>query len=240
MLKWTKAVYQPNGNSLKVVYPDQLHDPNVRAFLRTQELWDESQEYRLSIRNRLNTPHFCSLSKTKRYLRGREESSNRHRSRVDELLTQLQKQNFLFGYNSFDDGNQTFVPLFRGKDYTWTKEVTRTLSSTAQWRHDVFGAELSHRHTERHPWVAIEVIDTHFPDDITMEAWLKISSELPYFILFDFVKRKNYFLKVNEDKQQVRVIYFIYDGAMWKSGFRWNECSSALFKEKVSKELSVG
>ncbi|BAS60429.1 MULTISPECIES: hypothetical protein [Leptolyngbya] len=170
----------------------------------------------------------------------RGETSTRHNNRVAELLSLFQKQDLLFGHRSFDTEEQLLVPLFKSEKYVWAKEVTRTMSSELQWRHDIFGGHSLHKHTKLSPWVAVEVIDSHFPSDTALDTWLEISSEFPYFVLFDFVQKRNYFLKVDEDKNQVRVIYFIFDGAVWRSGKRWEGCTAAIFREELSVRIGRG
>lgn len=237
MLKWEQATYQGANETWVTVHVDELQDLGYRSLLQDQELWDIDREYRLLIRSGPGRPHFYSLTKRLRFPRSRGETSKRHADRVKKLLEQLQSQHYLFGYRTFENGTPIFNPLFNSKNYAWAKEVTRTLSGEIQWRHDLFGAEATHRHTERYPWIAIEVIDSHFPDEAVLETWLELSSRFPYFVVFDFVERRNYYLEVDQTKQQVRVVYFIYDGSMWRSGAQWNKCTATFFKEKVRSEI---
>jgi len=193
--------------------------------------------HRLFIRDNHNTPHFYCLTDRDYQVIERKESSPLHNDRVNNLLEILQQQEELvFYYRSFSSEDKEFVELFKGEEYSWGKEVTRCLSDT-YWRHDIFGANSRHRHTKNSPWVAIEVIDSNFPSEAALEAWLTLSSDFPYFILFDFVKVRNYFFQIDIDKRRARVVYFIHDGALWRSGTRLDNCTAALFKEKVNEEI---
>ncbi len=236
-MKWNAAIYlTPDGN-WQTVYPEDLHDLEFRAFLRGQELWDSEREKRLFIRYRVDTPHFYSLSNRTRRIIERLETSTLHHQRVEQVLTALQQQEFKFGYvdHKAEEGPE-FITLFNSEQYTWSEEVVRSRADIG-WRHDIFGAQASHRLSDRCPWVAIEVIDSHFPEDRAFDAWLQLSLEFPCLVLFDFVKKWNYYFQV-KDNCQVRVIYYIYEGAVWKSREQLPNCNAAIFKERLTTELS--
>lgn len=234
--KWEQAIYTDADGLVRSVQPEELHDAKFRAFLKTQELWDTQGEYRLHIRHRANSFHFYSLAKRVRTFVKREETSKRHSERIDELLSAFQANPFLFGHLRFDDEERQFVSLFQSKDYQWEQEVTRS-AGEIRWRHDLFAGHSAHRLSDRAPWVAIEVIDSHFPADLAFDAWLKQSEEIPSFVLFDFVQIRNYFFQVDKADRWVRVIYYIFDGKVWCSGEPIADCTATLFKEKVSEHI---
>ncbi|MBD2089077.1 hypothetical protein H6F67_04305 [Microcoleus sp. FACHB-1515] len=234
--KWEQAFYRDRTGVERKVQADELHDPTRRAFLKTQELWDADGEIRLFIRARSGAPHFYSLCDSVRQFISRAEHSRLHNQRVDQLLAALQPQGFSFGYRNFTAGEPAWIELFSTEQYRWEKEVTRTLGAI-RWRHDLFAAQLAHRLSDRSPLVAIEVIDSHFPAAAAFEAWLKLSAEMPCLVLFDFIRKKNYFFQVDKQTHRVRVVFYIFDGFVWRSGQPWAGCTANWSKEKVRAEI---
>ncbi|MGG6270943.1 hypothetical protein ACQ4M3_42045 [Leptolyngbya sp. AN03gr2] len=237
-MKWNAAVYQTSDGNWQTVCPANLHDIGFRAFLRGQELWSVDKEKRLFIRYRVDTPHFYALSNRVPLVVDRQEALPRHNERIKQLLMELQQPNLKFGYYDYTEDGRVFFTIFKSEQYVWSQEVFRTHSNIV-WRHDIFGANAGHRLSEHTPWVAIEVIDTHFPEDRAFDAWLRLSSEFPCLVLFDFVEEENYYFHIIKTTQQVRFIYYIYEGAVWKSRKQLPSCNAAMFKEKLTAELSA-
>lgn len=54
-----------------------------------------------------------------------------------------------------------------------------------------------------HPWVAIEVINKHFPEEKAFTAMIELSKQIPFLVMFDLLteKTKNYFLKIDIQKK---------------------------------------
>lgn len=69
-------------------------------------------------------------------------------------------------------------------DYTWEEEVHRIVSSSRYIRHDLFGMKLEHRMSTMKPWVAIEVINHHHPEEAALRAMLQWSARVPLIVLF--------------------------------------------------------
>jgi len=84
-------------------------------------------------------------------------------------------------------------------------------------RHDVFGASPRLGMSERRPWIALEVIATHHLDEGTFQSLLDLSAEIPLIVAFDLIGVPNYFLQLDEMNLTLRVIYYIYDGCVWRS-----------------------
>lgn len=241
-MKHPVAIYYDLNGIKSWLLPHELQNVEKRAFARSIELWDEDEEYRLYPRYRVNSPHFYSLSNKLRRLHVSAETDPAHNRRVDEILEILDSGvNYRIGFNTWDsDGEKNeeqFVAFTETLGYTWGKEVTRALSEDTRCRHDLFGARKALQLMSRYPWVAIEVVKHHYPDDATFEALLSLSKALPLVVLFDFVDVKNYFFHVKKGERVIRVVYYIYDGSVWKGERRWEKCSAAFFKEKVLKHI---
>ncbi|HEX8290557.1 MAG TPA: hypothetical protein VF570_02300, partial [Pyrinomonadaceae bacterium] len=185
-----------------------------------------------------DSPHFYSLSGNARSIVRIKESDPAHDRRVADLLRVLSSgANFRIGFYDWDGEETQFVSFTQTRNYSWGKEVTRALTAGVRCRHDLFGAPNDLTLTARFPWVAVEVVKHHYPDNKTFSAFLSLTKELPCVILFDFIDVPNYFLKVNETSGEIRVIYYIYDGAVWKNINRWESCTPEFFREKVAEHI---
>lgn len=234
MPKHPYALYVDAQGRQQKLLPDDLHDVGKRALARTQELWDADEEYRLFPRYRVDSPHFYSLNNGIRTLLPAERDPA-HDQRVESLLEKLCSGiDFRIGFYEWEGTDKQFVTLTRTQNYSWDKEVTRALSTSFRCRHDLFGASRQLALTSRFPWVAIEVVNHHYPDDQTFDALLHLTAMLPCVVLFDFIGAPNYFLHVDDAAMQIRVIYYLYDGAIWKGANRWKTCSASFFREKVA------
>lgn len=242
MPKHPVAIYYDSQGTRLQLFPHQLHDIGKRAFARSTELWDEDEEYRLYPRYRADSPHFYSLSSKLRNLHVSAETDPAHNQRVDELLEILDSDiGYKIGFNTWDgegeEKEEQFVSFTETRGYAWGKEITRALSEDARCRHDLFGASKALQLTAKYPWVAIEVVKHHYPDDTTFQALLSLSKALPLVILFDFVDVRNYFFHVKKNDRTIRVIYYIYDGSVWKGEKRWSKCSPNFFRERISQHI---
>lgn len=242
MPKHPVAIYYDQQGGKHKLFPNNLHDVGKRAFARSNELWDEDEEYRLYPRYRADSPHFFSLASSLRKLHVATETDPAHNLRVDELMNILKLgTSYRIGFNTWDEIEQKkeeqFVAFTETQNYCWGKEITRSLSEEVRCRHDIFGAPNALNLTAKYPWVAIEVVKHHYPDEDTFNAFLSLSKILPLVVLFDFVDVRNYFFQVKENEKMIRVVYYIFDGSVWKGEERWKKCSSAFFKEKVAQHI---
>lgn len=238
MSKYPHAIYYNASGEPQKLLPSELHDVGKRAFARSIELWDPDEEYRIFPRYRKDSPHFYSLSNNARVFSRTTENDPAHDQRVADLLKELSSgKNFRVGYYDWDGGEQQFVSFTKTQKYSWGKEVTRVLTANVRCRHDLFGAAESLSLTARFPWVAVEVVKHHYPDDQTFSALLALTKELPCVVLFDFIHVPNYYLNIDVSKGELRVIYYIYDGSVWKNGTRWRSCTPSFFRESVAKDI---
>lgn len=238
MPKYSHAIYYDTHGDQQKLFPHELHDTGKRAFARSAELWDPDEEYRLFPRYREDSPHFYSLSNNTRAFSRLLENDPAHDARVVDLLDALSSDtDFRVGFYEWDRDEKQFVSFTRTRNYSWDKEVTRALSASVRARHDLFGTSNDLKLTAQFPWVAIEVVKHHYPDDQTFSALLSLTKQLPCVILFDFIDVPDYFLNINQSTGEIRVIYYIYDGSVWKNGTRWKSCTPAFFREKVAEHI---
>lgn len=229
MAKYNFAVYYDNNGERKKIYPNDLHNIEIRAFARSTFLLNDSEEIRLYARYRKDSPHFYSLQEgTRTVIRG--EDNDQHNNRIKELIEILTESSNTFdiGYFTFEeDGTRQFNPLATLKNYTWGKEVNRYISSSSICRHDIFGQRQELAQSSLFPSVGIEVIKSHYPDDAAFDGWISLSQITPLLVTFDIVDKKNYFLKIDPSNKQIRVIYYIFDGSVWKNDTRCTDIISA-------------
>ena len=213
MPKWEKAKYRNANGDWEEITLGKLaeiaKDAGARASLREKQLWSEDEEYRLSPRFREDAPHFYSPSDHTRTLCRRQENSQEHQQRCEELLQKLSSSVWTVGFNFWKDQERFYHAMFDSQEYLWGTEITRALTSDIRWRHDIFGAKMDLRTSERFPWLAIEVIDSHFPDEKALKGWLKASACFPYVVAFDFVRAKDYFLQFKDNNLRMTYLFMM-------------------------------
>lgn len=238
MAKHPKAIYFDVTGVRHELHPEDLHDTVKRSLARSNELWNETQEFRLYPRYNLSSPHFYAL-RPGRMLYKREEANPEHDSRIINLLNHLNDNpNLKLGFYTWDGEERTFCTLVDVSNYFWSKETYRAVSKFGCCRHDLFGASNGNQLVQSQPWIAIEVVKHHFLEEKAFKDLITLSSILPILIAFDFIDAPNYFLKIEECR--VRITYYIYDGSVWNGEKRWPDerCNAAFFKENLNKSIA--
>ncbi|HVS52473.1 MAG TPA: hypothetical protein VHD62_08965 [Opitutaceae bacterium] len=239
--KYPFAVYRDQNGDLKVIKREDLVDCSILALARSVRLYDEDEEYRLYPRARTGAPHFYCRTENRRRLVAPIEPDPRHNARRDSLLAALNSQKGLkLGYRDyFGSGPEDFefFEIAEIEGYIWGKEVTRIMPYGLRVRHDVFGASPLLAMSERRPWIALEVIATHYLDDDTFQSLIDVSREMPLIVGFDLVEEPNYFLKLDEADGTLRLIYYIYDGSVWRNEVRTQIESGAALRAVLEREV---
>lgn len=175
-----QASYQQDNNWITIT-PNDLRDPETLAFARTKQLYDsEERRYELFIRNREDFPHFYRKGVIRHNL-DRQKDSTEHNSVVKKLLSYLSKNPSIklksYFFHSFADKKLHTIKTM--KDYSWQDEVTFAISENGYVRFDILGCPISLTCTEQNPFVAIEVVDTHFSSQASFNALLELSQKFP-------------------------------------------------------------
>lgn len=240
-MKYERACYRDNNGALHWIEPNELNDPITLATARSVRLYDEDEEYRLFPRNREGGPHFFCRSANPRRLISSKEKDGRHDRRRDILKERLENITGLkVGYRHYYGSGKDdfdFVEVAEIEDYKWGTEVTRIVPFNLRIRHDIFGASPVLGMSERRPWIAIEVISTHYMDEETFEAVLDLSKHLPMLVGFDLVDIPNYFTSLDEKTGTLRFIYYMYDGAVWRNDMRTELDTAGKLKAVLQQEL---
>lgn len=225
MAKHKVALYR-DGKQVKRIRFEHLTSSRTLELARSHKLFNPTWEFRLSVRGG-TSPHFFSLASRGRRStdRQRETKSGHHDDRITYLLDELKgipkKRSIEIGTNAWKDlpkGDDPWVAIAEIKNYNWQREVTRALSATSRCRHDLFGVRAQDLNlTGRHPWVAIEVIHEHYPNETTLSGLLALSAAMPLIVLFDLATTGNYFMKVDPDLRRIRARFYIYNGCLWEN-----------------------
>ncbi|MCU4379629.1 hypothetical protein [Acinetobacter haemolyticus] len=218
------ACYQDN-NEWKIVYYHELTDVGLRNFLRTQDLYDsEEKNIVLGIRNREDLPHFYQKRGVRRSLNGPRDSSTYHDQQRNDLLSVLEEyDNVLVGFYEFTPtktADKSFEPITILKKYNWNKEVTFSVAEKGYVRFDLLGQAKNLCLTDKQPYFALEVVETHFSSLEAFSALIKLSRQLPFVIGYFFINKKNYFNQLSENTRRkstsnLRLTCYISDGDFW-------------------------
>lgn len=217
--KHEKAYYFSGGNKIEILSKD-LDDNKVYLKAKSEILTDETGYTLLRPRQcSSKTSHFYAPNNSDTRKVALYEDNNPHNIQVNYLLKKLGKENSLkIGNTIFENGKAIgFSPIVNLNSHSWKKEVHRIYNHKLTVRHDIFGQSVDLAMSVRSPWVAIEVINTHFPSDETFSAMLDLSKQMPLLIMFDLIteKTKNYFIKIDLHNGTIIPIFYIYEGSVW-------------------------
>ncbi|WP_243375467.1 hypothetical protein [Geotalea sp. SG265] len=233
------AYYVANGKKHEIKASD-LTDKDKYQLAKTVNLTDEAELLKLWPRvPEGKRPHFYARSSSKRRVSA-VETDPAHNAQIKTILDKLSSiQVWKVMVNVFIGKHQEKEILLWLDNYQWGKEVHRICSSELVIRHDLFGQSTFLAMSVSRPWVAIEVINSHYPEEQSFREMLKLSSQVPLLILFDIINvtLRNYFLKVDERTEEITPLYYIYEGSMWKGGTQRKDIDTATrFKIEVSAD----
>jgi hypothetical protein len=259
-LKHEVAYYEWEGK-LKRLRAEQLRqDPTIRLrFLKNKvELFtDETKSERLYMRrggvNQNGTErssHFyCRAGDEQRNDDipdwARKDISPAHNQRIKDLLSVLNRgescRPYRIGYNHYFDGEPQFTDLADARKYMWMKEQKQQLSTGVSCRFDIVGRRRDTVClTKADPMIAIEVINTSFPSDKTLEAQKIFSRIQPIVIFYDVLARKNYFFNpahrdkdLPQDEDFARGIFYVYNGNVYQNEKPIPSCDSVKLKDAI-------
>ena len=232
------AVYYDDRHIRQTIWAEMLKDKAVLAKARCLELYDESEQVRVAPRVPQNrAPHFvqhAALLNGRKLFKG--ESDPVHNKRVAELanaLMALDELSLVFKPNLKADAPTS--KLFSMPKYQWGTEVRRIVDEITIVRHDVYG-NLGLQMSVLCPEIAIEVINTHYPEEPVFASLLRKTKKVPFIVLFDFTSHWNSFLRVDNDRKTLQIrpwTFYLRGGAVWKGSVKTSIDSSARLKLEV-------
>jgi len=214
--------YYFENDKLEDIYYEKLANNDIFEKAQSKTLTDSSGYITLQARpSKTGRRHFYEVAKqpgarTEYFSR----DSAPHDTRVGDLLKKLKARNGLsMKIRNGKQGAYTYDFFLDLTGYNWDKEVHRIMSSEVAVRHDLYGAHPDLRMSVHRPAIAIEVIDTHYPEEKAFEAMLLATKNFPLVVIFDFVKKPNSFFSVEADfVQMTRWAFYIRNGKVWHNG----------------------
>ncbi|WP_454808322.1 hypothetical protein [Paraburkholderia fungorum] len=237
------AVYFDEVGKRFVVRAADLQDTEELALAKGRELYDASEQVRVAPRLSKNgVPHFYEIApRTRKVFTG--EADPTHDRRVNDLHDRLQALDawvLALTTQRGPSGDYDYEEILRLPPYSWGTETHRILNANVIVRHDIFGQSQDLAMSIRRPWLAIEVVHTHFPEEEAFTAFLDTSKRFPLVVLFEHTARRNVFVKVDNKRgllQISRWTYYIRDGFVWRGDRKTNISTSAHLQVEFLKML---
>lgn len=237
------AVYFDSNGVRRTIQAKDLSNPNILADAKLKELYDGSEQFRIAPRVGQDiTAHFYELTSNpdaRRPFLGEDDET--HNKRVEQLRDDLVNlSDFSLVLKETEKAGGAIKEIFKFPKYRWASEVHRILKSNAIVRHDIFGQSEELNMSIRRPWIAIEVIHTHYPEEETFTALKEASEHIPLIVLFDFTVKPNSFLRVSPSNNVIQIrpwTYYIRQGKIWKGMEETKINSSARLKIDVDSVL---
>lgn len=242
-LKYERAYYY-EGSIEKEILATNLSDEQTYFLARSKILFDKSGYTLLRPRQyKDKTCHFYTPNSSDKREVTSFETDKSHNEHIDYLLKLLNSQeNFTVGTAIFKDKKIVDIsPIAILNQYEWAIETHRICNNKLTLRHDLFGQRRSLAMSIHHPWVAIEVINKHFPEEKAFTAMIELSKQIPFLVMFDLLteKTKNYFLKINVQKKQITPVFYIFEGHVWNGDNIQEDITNSAILEKRMKECEV-
>lgn len=240
-MKFDVAYYVDANCKVQKIKAKDLEKTAVFEFALTQVLHDGTGQYRLWPRehsSETGKPHFQSREAAKGNRKTfKFEDDDEHNKRIEKVLKKLQaRPDWTISVKKYGatEPEITFDIL----NYAWGDEVHRIVSPEAFVRHDIFGQAPEIRMSILRPWLAIEVVNTHFPEEEAFSAFLELSGRFPFVVIFELTQKDNYFSRINASSGTIEPIFWIYDGSVWKNANRRDDIkTSAAFSSAIKEML---
>ncbi|EGQ7845367.1 hypothetical protein QNE88_004782 [Vibrio alginolyticus] len=225
MPKYNVAYYKNENDNWEPVSQKELFDDIRRAELRNRDLRDKPQGLLgLGIRNHPQTPHFYQKKTIRVNIDCGVNESDEHERQKNMLcnfLNKYPKHNFGYFESPWNDSDKGFESFLKTRDYEWDTEVRFGLVYGKFVVFDVYGrSKVNIALTDTNPFVAIEVVDTHFHSRDAFKALLKASKDLPLIVGYMFISQTPKLNCVKKTKNaswfcKNRIHCYISDGSFW-------------------------
>ncbi|MBV6811964.1 hypothetical protein KWH19_19870 [Xanthomonas campestris pv. pennamericanum] len=219
----------------EVSYRELVRDKR-RAELRERDLRDErAGAIQLGIRNHPKTPHFYERRRIRSDLEVGVKESEAHeetKKMVRAFVSKYEKHDIGY-YERPWDKDKGFESLLRLKEkYQWGTEIQFGLVYGKFVRFDIFGRLKEEiLLTDKYPFIAIEVVDTHFHSQEAFKVLLETSKSIPLVIAYYFIPVAPRYNCVHKPERsngysRIRLQCYIADGSLWFRNERVEENSS--------------
>lgn len=197
MPKFDEAFYIIGQEKWELVSYRELVSEERRAELREKDLREKPNGlYQLGIRNHQLTPHFFQKRPIRNNIDTGSIESVEHEDSKNMLcnfLNKYTKQTFGYYETPWDKNDKGYEALLKTKEYHWAKEVSFGLVYGKYIRFDILGRSFTELSlTDKYPYIAIEVVDTHFHSQEAFKALLDLTKNLPVIVIYYFIGKAPY------------------------------------------------
>lgn len=215
------GVVHLKDNTTITISRKDLEDEGIRTKYKGEKIVDKTGEILLFIRSREKSSHFFSRGTSRKNIRERKYFTEEHKGKIQILLNFLNARDRVrICCYYFENKKPVLDTIFSFKDYYFVNEVKQSISKSNYFISDIYGVSKNLNNSNREPNVAIEVIDSHFPDKKTFNYFRKITNETPLIVLFYYLE---YEPKINcmhnnngvSNNGKLRVSHYIQDGSFW-------------------------
>lgn len=241
-LEYKYAVYIDDEGKAHRIYASSIQDTagyEAAVNLSTEfGLLDPSEQFPIVPRlgGTAKRNHFTALGEpsVRTVFSGEAENDKTHDARVFALLEQLTKSAHFVVEGILTQRQQRSFQLLRKLyEYQWGAEVHRIVSEEAVIRHDLFGQPTEIEMSIHRPWVAIEVIHTHFPEDVAFQGMVSVSRAMPLMVLFDCTDVQDYFLRVLPEQNRIETRLYMLGGEVYLENNKLGIASAAGLRAEV-------
>lgn len=217
---------------------EELKLEHRRAELKGKEIRDAPDGLAcLGVRNHETTPHFFRKRPFRQRLPNGGGEGNAHRivcEALHRLFTDERKVDVGYYEAPWNRSDPGFDALLTISDYDWARGTDASIGVVygRVFIPDLLGRSRGVALVDSKPYVAWEVVDTHFHSLETFEAILKCTHDIPLVVCF-FFQAKNPYLNAIEEPERangrwrVRLNYYISDGSFWERDRRFEDRQGA-------------
>ena len=226
MPKFNEAFYKDENNNWETISYQELTNPNNRATYREKQLVNEIKGNKiLGIRNHPQTPHFYQKLSLRSNIEGGIHETKEHtdiQNMITNFLNKYEKNSFGFYESPWEEEKQDkgFDYIIKIKEYKWEKEIRFGLIHGKYIIFDILGRSNTFNLLDTTPFIAIEIVDTHFHSRETFKILLELSRNIPIIIFYYFVSQAPYLNQVSKPLRsnsftKNRIYHYISDGSFW-------------------------
>lgn len=221
MPKYNVAWYESAPDQWSEVKFTELATEKRRAELKGLDLREQPDGLKkLGIRNHPQTPHFYEVNTVREPFEVGVSESKEHNEARDALCEMLNAHPAVFGYYE-NPREKVLVDLVSVTGYQWATERRFGLTRGKYVVFDILG-----RHGteialgESTPFIALEVVDTHFHSQEAFCALLELTRNLPVVVCYYFLPPEPYLNQrkapqLSEKTAPVRLQCYLSDGSFW-------------------------
>lgn len=226
--------YHYKDEAWTAVAAAELENPLRRSQLKGLDLVDEINGTKsLGVRNHPDTPHFFHTRQRRKPLDGRVVNTEIHGDECSRLVSFLKanpKVDIGYYETPWNRSDMGFEVLVSTRDYIWRsgKETALGIVYGRLFIPDILGRSNRVGLVDSEPYVALEIVDTHFPSLETFQTVLRCTKDIPLVVCFYFcagapVENQKKNPPAKNGVARIRINYYVADGSFWQRNCRVEE-----------------